>query len=102
MAACDARREDHGDDDDDDDGFVARVEIQPRSANVVVGSSVQFAAIVFFENGLIGDATSFAEWSASSAAVVVTSGLATALAEGSVTVEASFGGETGAATLDAE
>jgi len=71
-------------------------------SSAVIGSSLQFAATANFNDGTSQSITSGATWSSSApsvATVGATTGLVTAVASGSATIQAAFGGTTGSAVL---
>jgi hypothetical protein len=81
------------------------IDVAPASATAVVGSFVQFTATLIFSDGTSGAITAQATWTstAPSVAAVATAGAmrgrATALMAGTATIQASFSGLTGSATL---
>jgi uncharacterized protein YjdB len=76
------------------------IQVTPPSASIGVGTSQSFMATAMYNDGSSEDVTSSATWSSSDTAVAsVAAGVATAVAEGSATISASYQGETGSAAL---
>lgn len=77
------------------------ITVTSANASIVVGQSEQLTAIANYSDGSTKNVTSSATWISSSTgtAAVGTSGLLTAVAVGSVGVQADYSGMTGSATL---
>ncbi len=86
---------------------VASVKVSPADVSLLVGATQTFTAVVTYADGSTADVTTSALWSSSADAVSIsnavgTRGVATALAAGSATVRATFGGMSGQATVTAK
>ncbi|HWQ29066.1 MAG TPA: Ig-like domain-containing protein, partial [Dehalococcoidia bacterium] len=79
---------------------VAAVSVQPASASLTAGGSLQLTAAASDSNGYAVGGASFA-WSSSNTAVATVnqSGVVTAVAQGSATMTASSGGKTAASSI---
>ena len=80
---------------------VVSISLVPNAASIPAGSSVQFNATGTFSDGSVQDITSSATWTSSnqSAASLSGTGLASALANGSSTITASYESKSGSAVL---
>jgi trimeric autotransporter adhesin len=84
---------------------ISYVQVTPTNPNLPVGGTQQFTATVVFSDNTTRNVTSQATWSSGSTsiAVVTTSGAnagrASAIAEGSTTISASYNGVSGSTTL---
>jgi trimeric autotransporter adhesin len=80
---------------------VVSIAVTPASASVAVGRPQTFAAVATYSNGTTADVTTSAMWVSSNlpTASIDATGIATALAEGSATISATFGGQQGSAAL---
>jgi uncharacterized protein YjdB len=81
---------------------VASISVSPTSASLTVGGTQQFTATATYTNGTTGNVTSYATWSSSTPGVVSvnSSGFCVAVAAGTTSVTASYGGFTGSATVN--
>ncbi|HWQ27573.1 MAG TPA: Ig-like domain-containing protein, partial [Dehalococcoidia bacterium] len=79
---------------------VAAVSVEPASASLTAGGSLQLTATASDSNGYAVGGATFA-WSSSNTAVATVnqSGLVTAVAQGSATITASSGGKTAASSI---
>jgi trimeric autotransporter adhesin len=77
------------------------ITVIPANSSVPVGGYEQFTAVLNYDDGGTKDATSSVTWSSSAATVatLTSSGLASALAEGSTTITAASQGVTGSTTI---
>ena len=74
--------------------------VTPARAVVAPGGNRRFFALATYGDGITLDVTATATWSSSAPAIAtVSSGAASGLAAGSASIQASFGGFTGAGTL---
>jgi hypothetical protein len=82
-------------------GLIA-IAATPVAASLAVGASQQFTAKGTYKDGSTADVTTWATWTDANGkvATITASGIATAVAAGSATVTASFGGMSGSATLN--
>jgi hypothetical protein len=89
--------------DDGEDDEVARIEVEPASATVLVGDQQQYTATAYNSSDQVLSGVVFS-WSSSDDNIghVDNSGMATGVAEGTVTITASAGGVNGTATLVVE
>ena len=80
---------------------VAAVVVTPAESTVLEGRTQPFTATALLTNGGSQDVTALASWTAASTAVatVDAQGLATAVAAGSTTLTATYGGVSGAAAV---
>ena len=81
---------------------VKSIAVAPATASIVKGKTQQFSASATYTNGTVSDITATATWTSSNAtAATVTKGLATGVAVGSATMNASLAGSTvtGSSTL---
>jgi phospholipase C/uncharacterized protein YjdB len=80
---------------------LASIAITPASATVLPGAALQFDAIGTYTNGSTQDLTSQVSWSSSAATVatITNTGLATGIADGSSTIQATDGSVMGTANL---
>jgi trimeric autotransporter adhesin len=81
--------------------YVTSISVIPDNTSVPVGASEQFTAVLIYSDGTVEETTNLVNWSSSSATVatVTNSGLARALAAGSVTITASAESVTGSTPL---
>jgi uncharacterized protein YjdB len=77
------------------------IAIAPSSANLAIGVTLQFTATGTYNNGSTANVTSLASWTSSSPAVATinSTGLATGIAAGSSTIQASLSGFSSSAAL---
>ena len=80
---------------------VVSISVVPNATSIPAGSSLQFNATGTFSDGSVQDITSSATWTSSnpSAASLSGTGLASALANGSSTIAASYESKSGSAVL---
>jgi len=86
---------------------IVSVAISPTSASIPAGYQLRFTATGTYSDGTTQDVTALAAWTSSSTGVAVVSsstidgspGLATAIASGSTTITASYGGASASAAL---
>lgn len=80
---------------------VTSVTVSPSSVSLIAGQNQQLAATANFSNNSSSNVTNSATWntSASSVATVSNTGLVTAVATGTATITASYGGQSGNATV---
>jgi uncharacterized protein YjdB len=78
------------------------VSISPTPASLNVGATQQFTATATYSDKTTADVTAKSNWTTSNPTVasINPSGVATAVASGSTTITASFGGMTGTSTLN--
>ncbi|MCA9672746.1 MAG: Ig-like domain-containing protein [Myxococcales bacterium] len=81
---------------------IDKIEVTPVNPSVAAGSTQQFKAEAILTDQSKQDVTSQVTWSSSSASIATIDalGLATALAKGTATIEASLAGKSGSTTLD--
>ena len=81
---------------------VSSIVISPSTSSVVVGATQQFTAIATYSDRSTTAITTQAAWASSNASLATTnsSGLASGLTPGTVTISATFNGTTGNATLN--
>lgn len=78
---------------------VTSLSVSTMSGTLNVGATVQLSATAGYSDGSSQDVTSQATWTASNANATVASGLVKGVAAGSVTITASFSGQSGTATV---
>ena|GEM_PF-4899728 len=80
---------------------VVSITVEPGSGRIETGQSLSFTASATMSNGTTKDVTNEASWSVvnRNVASISSQGVATGLASGSTTVQASYGGQTGSAGL---
>jgi len=80
---------------------LTNIVVAPPNGSIETGWTQQFTAIAVYSNGDGADVTTSAAWSSSDPTIVTvdSSGLATAVGFGSVTVSGAYGGFTGQASL---
>jgi hypothetical protein len=79
---------------------VTEVQVTPFTLTMAKGVSRQFVATAIYSDRTTANVTAQAQWSTSAAAVAtVAGGLVTAVARGSASISASFGGRTGVASV---
>ena len=79
---------------------VISVVVTPGNATVSISGTQQFTATAYYSNGASSDVTSSATWSSGNISVAtVSADLATAVAMGSTSITATYGGKSGSASL---
>ena len=78
---------------------VTGVSVSSSSGSLNIGSTVQLSATASYSDGSSKDVTSQASWTASNGNATVSSGLVKGAAAGSVTITASFGGQSGTTSI---
>ena len=80
---------------------VSSVTVSPSSLSLIVGQTQQLTATAFYSNNSSGNVTNSASWSSSATGVatVNNAGVVTAVGSGTATITASFGGQSGNATV---
>jgi len=80
---------------------VSSVTVSPSSLSLIVGQTQQLTATAFYSNNSSGNVTNSASWSSSATGVATVSnaGVVTAVGSGTATITASFGGQSGNATV---
>jgi uncharacterized protein YjdB len=80
---------------------VSSVTVSPSSLSLIVGQNQQLTATANYSNNSSGNVTNSASWSSSATGVatVNNAGIVTAVAQGTATITASFGGQSGNATV---
>jgi Bacterial Ig-like domain (group 2) len=79
---------------------VTSITVSPATVTIVSGSTQQLTATAALSNNGTQDVTSAATWSSSNTSIAtVTGGLVTGVSTGTVTVSATYGGQTGTASV---
>jgi len=79
---------------------VISLSVSPNTVSLTAGSSQQLTATATLSNNGTQNVTGSATWSSSNTSVAtVTGGLVTAVASGSATITATYGGQTGSASV---
>ena len=82
---------------------VTSVTVSPSTVNLTSGGSQQLTATANLSNNGTQDVTSSATWSSSNTGVAtVSGGLVTAISTGSATITATYGGQTGTASVSVQ
>ena len=83
---------------------VSSVTVSPSSVSLIVGQTQQLSATANYSNNSSSDVTNQATWSSSATGVATVSsaGMVTAVAQGTATITASFGGQSGNATVSVQ
>lgn len=79
---------------------VQSIDVQPSSADLLIGQTRQLSASAWLSDGSTKDVTGSVVWSADYGAVQVSAGYVTAIAEGTVRVHARLDSVEGAATVN--
>ncbi len=80
---------------------VSKIAVTPANPSITTNGTKQFTATATYSDNTTGDVSSAASWSSSDTAVATinSQGLATAVAPGSSTIQASYAGVNGSTTL---